>query len=44
MNKEYAIERKKGRLAEASETILTNLPLLICGIMLALAMMHDLFV
>jgi hypothetical protein len=44
MNKEYAMERKMVSLAEASETILTNLPLLICGLILTLALMHDLFV
>ena len=44
MNKEYRLERRKTIIAEASETILTNLPLLICSLMLALALMHDLFV
>ena len=28
-------------LAEASESVLTNLPLLVCGLVLALALVHD---
>jgi hypothetical protein len=28
-------------LAEASESVLTNLPLLICGLALTLALFHD---
>jgi hypothetical protein len=44
MNKEYAVGRRKALLVEASEALLTNLPLLVCGFILALALMHDLFV
>ena len=34
-------QRRMPTLAEASESVLTNLPLLICGFALTLTLIHD---
>lgn len=38
---EYKAEQKPGMLREAAETLLANLPIIVCGLVIFLALAHD---